>query len=116
MRDFDGQLCGLVTLTQLLAVPASHRDSARLAQVATPVAALTFTTLDEPVTDLRARLSRGGEQIRPLSPAIRHTAGHALVLGPSGELSGLVTPADFARAAQFGARRPATAGTGPGSR
>ena len=102
MRDFDGQLSGLVTLTQLLAVPENRRDAARLSQVATPVAYLAFTTLDEPVTDLRARLPRwrhGG----PDSLAARHTAGHALVLGPSGELAGLLTPADFARAAQSGA-------------
>ena len=39
VRDFNGQLSGLVTLTQLLAVPASHRASTRLSQVATPVAA-----------------------------------------------------------------------------
>ena len=111
VRDFDGQLSGLVTLTQLLAVPVSHRGATRLSQVATPAAALAFTTLDEPLTDLRARLSAV-----PASPAALHTAGHALVLGPSGELAGLLTPADFARAAQFGALRPATAGAGPGPR
>jgi Zn-dependent protease/CBS domain-containing protein len=108
VRDFDGQLSGLVTLTQLLAVPVSHRGTTRLSQVATPVAALAFTSLDEPLTDLRARLS-----MAPASPAALHTAGHALVLGPSGELAGLLTPADFARAAQFGALRLATASPGP---
>ena len=111
VRDFDGQLSGLMTLTQLLAVPADRRGGTRLSQVATPVAYLTFTTLDEPLTELRARVSVG-----PASPAALHTAGHALVLGPSGELAGLLTPADFARAAQFGALRPATAGAGPGPR
>jgi Zn-dependent protease len=109
VRDFDGQLSGLVTLTQLLAVPVSHRGATRLSQVATPAAYLAFTTLDEPLTDLRARLSTA-----PASPAALHTAGHALVLGPSGELAGLLTPADFARAAQFGALRSASAGAGPG--
>jgi Zn-dependent protease len=116
VRDFDGQLSGLVTLTQLLGVPAASREGTRLSQVATPVAYLTFTTLDEPLTDLRARLTRGGEQSRPASPATPHTAGHALVLGPSGELAGLLTPPDFARAAQFGALRSSTAGAGPGPR
>ncbi len=111
VRDFDGQLSGLVTLTQLLAVPVSHRGATRLSQVATPAAHLAFTTLDEPLTDLRARLSAA-----PPSPAALHTAGHALVLGPSGELAGLLTPADFARAAQFGALRSATAGASPGPR
>ena len=111
VRDFDGQLSGLMTLTQLLTVPADRRDGTRLSQVATPVAYLAFTTLDEPLTELRARVNVG-----PASPAALHTAGHALVLGPSGELAGLLTPADFARAAQFGALRSATAGAGPGPR
>jgi len=111
VRDFDGQLSGLVTLTQLLSVPADRRDATRLSQVATPVAYLAFTTLDEPLTDLRARL-----RVRPASPAALHTAGYALVLGPSGELAGLLTPADFARAAQIGGLRLTTAGAGPGPR
>jgi hypothetical protein len=38
------------------------------------------------------------------------------VLGPSGELAGLLTPADFARAAQIGGLRFTTAGAGPGPR
>jgi Zn-dependent protease len=116
VRDFDGQLSGLVTLTQLLSVPADRRDTTRLSQVATPVAYLAFTTLDEPLTDLRARLTRAGGQRRPASPAALHTAGYALVLGPSGELAGLLTPADFARAAQIGGLRLTTAGAGPGPR
>jgi Zn-dependent protease len=116
VRDFDGQLTGLVTLAQLLSVPAGRRDVTRLSQVATPVACLTFTTLDEPLTDLRARLATGGQQ-RPASPAALHTAGYALVLGPSGELAGLLTPADFARAAHHvGGLRFTTAGAGPGPR
>ena len=111
VRDFNGQLSGLVTLTQLLAVPVSRRAGTRLSQVATPVAYLAFTTLDEPQTDLRARLG-----VRPESPAALYTTGHALVLGPSGELAGLLTPADFAQAVQFGALRAATAGAGRGPR
>ena len=111
VRDFDGQLSGLMTLTQLLAVPADRRAATRLSQVATPAAHLAFTTLDEPLTELRARVSVG-----PASPAALHTAGYVLVLGPSGELAGLLTPADFARAAQLGALRSATAGAGPGPR
>ena len=111
VRDFDGQLSGLVTLAQLLAVPENRRSGTRLSQVATPVACLTFTTLDETVTGLRARVA-----VRPGSPAALHTTGHALVLGPSGELAGLVTPADFAEGVQSGAPRSATAGAGGGPR
>jgi hypothetical protein len=92
-------------------VPVSRRAGTRLSQVATPVAYLAFTTLDEPLTDLRARLG-----VRPESPAALYTTGHALVLGPSGELAGLLTPADFAQAVQFGALRAATAGAGRGPR
>ena len=113
VRDFDGQLSGLVTLTQLLAVPENRRGAARLSQVATPVACLTFTTLDEPLTDLRARLAHG-EQSRADSLAALRTTAHALVLGPSGELAGLLTPADFAQAVQFSPLRTATARAGPG--
>ena len=116
VRDFDGQLSGLVTLTQLLSVPADRRDVTRLSQVATPAAYLAFTTLDEPLTVLRARLIGDGGQRRRAGPAALHTAGYALVLGPSGELAGLLTPADFARAAQFGVLRASTAGAGAGSR
>ena len=116
VRDFDGQLAGLVTLTQLLGVPAGRRDVTRLSQVATPAAYLAFTTLDEPLTDLRARLIGADGQRRPASPAALHTAGYALVLGPSGELAGLLTPADFARAAQIGGLRAPTAGAGAGPR
>ena len=113
VRDFDGQLSGLVTLTQLMTVPGNRRGGTRLSQVATPVAYLAFTTLDEPLTDLRARLAHG-ERSRPDSPAVLHIPAHALVLGPSGELAGLLTPADLAQAVQFGALRAATAGAGPG--
>jgi Zn-dependent protease len=116
VRDFDGRLAGLVTLAQLLSVPAGRRDVTRLSQVATPVACLAFTTLDEPLTDLQARLVRGDGQRRPASPAALHTAGYALVLGPSGEPAGLLTPADFARAAQTCGLRFSTAGAGPGPR
>jgi Zn-dependent protease len=97
VRDFDGQLAGLVTLSQLTGVPAGRRAVTRLSQVATPLDHLTFTTLDEPLAGLRARL--GG---RPASPAALPTGGHALVLGPWGELAGVLTPADFARATQLG--------------
>ncbi len=97
---FDGQLAGLVTLSQLAAVPAALRAAARLGHVATPVDHLTFTTLDEPLTELRTRLSA-----RPASPAALHTMGHAIVLGTDGQFAGVLTPADFAWATQAGVLR-----------
>jgi Zn-dependent protease len=107
VRDFDGQLTGLVTRSQLSAVPRGRRAVTRLSQVATPVDHLVFTTPDEPLPALRARLN-----VRPSVPAAMYTTGHVLVLGPDGELAGVLTPADFTRAARFGARRPAPPGPG----
>ncbi len=107
VRDFDGRLTGLITRSQLSAVPRGRRPVTRLSQAATPVDHLVFTTLDEPLTALRARLN-----VRPSSPPARYTAGHVLVLGADGELAGVLTPADFTRAARSGARRPAPPGPG----
>ena len=107
VRDFDGQLTGLVTRSQLSAVPRGRRPVTRLSQAATPLDHLVFTTPDEPLTGLRARLN-----VRPAVPAAMYTAGHVLVLGADGELAGVLTPADFTRAAQLGARRSAPPGPG----
>jgi Zn-dependent protease len=107
VRDFDGQLTGLVTRSQLSAVPRGRRPTTRLSQAATPVDQLIFTTLDEPLPALRARLN-----VRPAVPSALYTAGHVLVLGADGELAGVLTPADFTRAARFGARRGAPPGPG----
>lgn len=104
LHDFDGQPAGLLTLSQLATVPADQRYEVRLRQVATPREHLVTTTPDEPLTSLIGRMSGW-----PSLPAAVHTAGHALVLGPDGELAGVVTPADLARAAQFGALRQRSA-------
>jgi Zn-dependent protease len=98
LRDFDGSPAGLLTLSQLAAVPADHRDAVRLSQVATPLAYVVMTTPNEPLNDLIARLS-----VRPGVPAALHTAGHALVLDADGGVAGVLTPADFVRATQLGA-------------
>ena len=107
VRDFDGKLTGLVTRSQLSAVPRGRRAVTRLSQAATPVDHVVFTTPDEPLPALRARLN-----VRPSIPAAMYTAGHVLVLGADGELAGLLTPADFTQAARFGARRPGPPGPG----
>jgi Zn-dependent protease len=101
VRDFDGQLAGLVTLSQLRAVPAGQRPATRVAQAATRVEHVTVTTPDEPLPELYARLSRR-PAARTATPAALLTAGHALVLGPDGELAGVITPAALARAAMPG--------------
>ena len=90
---------GILTLSQLAAVPPDRRDTVRLSDVATPLAQVITTSLDEPMQHLLGRLS-----VRPASPAL-HTAGHALVLHADGSAVGVLTPADFARASQLGALR-----------
>jgi Zn-dependent protease len=98
LRDVDGGLAGVVTLSQLAAVRADRRDTTRLSDVATPIAQVVTTTPDEPLTGLLARMA-----VRPTILAALHTVGHALVLGDDGALAGILTPADMARARQVGA-------------
>jgi len=98
LRDFDGGLAGILTLGQLAALPAERRETARLSEVATPIAHVVTTTPDEPLSELLARMAA-----RPAIPAARHTVGHALVLGDDGALAGVLTPAHIARASQLGA-------------
>jgi|SRR5450755_3765441 Zn-dependent protease len=101
--DIDGRPAGLLTLSQLAAVPADRHDSVRLRDIATPLAHVVTTSADEPVADLLGRLS-----VWPRIPAAVHTAGHALVLRPDRLLAGVLTPADLARAAQLGKLRQRT--------
>jgi Zn-dependent protease len=102
LRDVDGKLTGIVTLSQLAALPAGHRDTTRVSDVATPIAHIVITTPDEPLGDLLARMAR-----RPASPAELHTIGHALVLRDDGTLAALLSPADIARAALLRGAPPA---------
>ena len=98
LRDFDGGLAGILTLGQLAALPAERRETARLSEIATPIAHVVTTTPDEPLSELLARMAA-----RPAIPAARHTVGHALVLGDDGALAGVLTPGHIARASQLGA-------------
>lgn len=102
LTDFDGRPSGLLTLSQLAAVPADRQDDVRLRDIATPIAQVATTTADEPLTALMQRLS-----VWPRIPAAVHTAGHALVLGPDAALVGVLTPADLARASQLAPLRRA---------
>jgi Zn-dependent protease len=97
LRDFEGHAAGLLTLSQLALVPADRWDQLRLTDVATPVAQVVTTTLDEPMGQLLVRLS-----VRPATPAALHTAGHALVITDGGGAAGVLTPDDFRRAGQLG--------------
>lgn len=97
VRDWSGRAAGVLTLTQLAAVPAGRRDSLRVSEVATPAEDVVTATLDEPMGQLATRLG-----IRPATPAALHTAGHVLVIEGDGTVAGVLTPADFARASQLG--------------
>lgn len=105
LRDFDGSAAGLLTLTQLAAVPPERRRVLRLSDIGTPLRDLVTTTLDEQLSQLLGRLS-----VPPRTPAALHTSGHALVLDEDGQPAGVLTPADFARASQLGALQPQQSG------
>jgi Zn-dependent protease len=83
LRTFDGQPAGVVTAAALYAVPADRRHIVRAGDVAIPVSALVLLAPDQLVTDLAGRLANG-----------RTVA--AVVDG--GQLLGLITAADLARA------------------
>jgi Zn-dependent protease len=85
LRSFDGRPAGVVTTAALYAVPADRRHIVRAGDVAIPMSALVMVGPDQPVTDLAARLA-GGRTVA------------AVVAG--GQLLGLITAADLARAAQ----------------
>jgi Zn-dependent protease len=91
LRSFDGHPAGVVTAAALAAVPADRRHIVRAGDVAIPVAALVMVAPDQPVTDLPARLAAG----RTVAAVVA-----------DGQLLGLITPADLARAAA-GGRLPA---------
>ena len=80
----DGQIAGLITLSQLRAVDREGRRTAQVADVAVPLSDIPTATPDEPVTRLLEQLSAPG-------------GGRALVF-EAGELVGVVTPTDVARA------------------
>jgi Zn-dependent protease len=85
LRTFDGQPAGVVTAAALYAVPADRRHIVRAGDVAIPPSALVMLAPDQPVTDLAARLANG-----------RTVA----VVVTGGQLVGLITAADLARATQ----------------
>jgi Zn-dependent protease len=87
LRSFDGHPAGVVTAAALAAVPPDRRHIVRAGDVAIGVPALVLVAPDQPVTDLPARLAAG-----------RTVA--AVVAG--GQLLGLITPADLARASAGG--------------
>jgi CBS domain-containing protein len=94
LRSFDGRPAGVVTAAALYAVPHDRRHIVRAGDVAIPMSALVLVGPDEPVADLATRLA-GGRTVA------------AVVSG--GQLLGLITAADLARAAGQGERPRAVA-------
>jgi Zn-dependent protease len=90
LRSFDGGPAGVVTTAALESVPPDRRHLVRAGDVAIPMGELLLVAPDEPVTGLAARLA-GGRSVA------------AVVAG--GQLLGLITPADLARAAAGGHAR-----------
>jgi Zn-dependent protease len=91
LRSFDGQPAGVVTVAALESVPPSQRHVVRAGDVAVPAWAVAVTRPDEPISRLVARL-RGGSGIA------------VVVVG--GELVGVVTRDDIARAVGRGLGPP----------
>jgi CBS domain-containing protein len=87
LRSWDGQPAGVVTIAALEAVPPDKRHLVRAGEVAVPPWAVAVAHPDERVTGLLQRL-RGG-------------AGIAVVVA-GGELVGVVTKAEIARATGSG--------------
>jgi Zn-dependent protease len=94
LRSFDGSPAGVVTAAALYAVPHDRRHIVRAGDVAIPMSALLVVAPDQPVGDLAARLA-GGRTVA------------AVVAG--GQLLGIITADDLARAAAQGERPRAVA-------
>jgi Zn-dependent protease len=87
LRGFDGQPAGVVTVAALESVPPSQRHLVRAGEVAVPAWAVAVARPDEPASGLLGRLHGG--------------SGVAVVVA-GGELVGVVTQAQVARAVAGG--------------
>ncbi len=101
--DLDGRLAGLATLQDIRAVPADRRWWTRLGDIATPPERVTTADPDEPLADLVARIG----------PDVRC---RAVVVNDRGQVIGVVSPSDLARAAILADLRTATPGGQPPAR
>lgn len=86
VEGFDGHTIGLVTLAQLRSVAPSERATVRISDVSIPLAEVPTAAPDTPLVSLLERLSGA-------------TGGRALVFD-AGELVGIITPTDVARAVE----------------
>ncbi len=83
VKDHDGSIVGLVSLTQLRRVAPGARVATTVGEIAVPLRDVTVATPDEPVTTLLERL------------ASNHA--HRALVVETGRVVGIVTAADLSR-------------------
>jgi len=91
LRDFQGELSGLVTLGAVKRVPSDRRGAVRVREVAVPLAEVPRLSPDTPLEEASGQLS-------PLS------GGRALVFVDD-DLVGILSPSDLSRAIERGPLR-----------
>jgi Zn-dependent protease len=89
----DGSLLGLLTLARIRTFPAADRATTHAVQLASPLAEVTTAAPDEPLLDAMRRL--------------HDVAGNRMLVMSAGELVGIVSPTDIARAVQVAEMSPA---------
>ncbi len=85
LLDDSGRLQGLVTLSRIRSIPIDRRTATPLREAACPPSEIPLAKPDDPLSTLLARLNGCAD-------------GRTLVLA-DGELVGIVSPSDIARAA-----------------
>ncbi len=91
VQSFDGELVGLVTLNRLKEVPTDRRSTVRVMDVACALDRVPIARSDEMLLDLVTRMSGCAD-------------GRAVVID-DGQLVGIVSPTDVARALEVAALR-----------
>jgi CBS domain-containing protein len=88
LTDPTGRLIGLVTLNRVRSVPAEHRASIRLTEIACRPDEVPTARPDEPLADLLPRMAGCAD-------------GRAIVTAGNGAVVGIVSPSDVSRAVQL---------------
>lgn len=85
VRNFDGQLTGLVTLAQVKQVTPEQRPQVQVRDIAVPLKDVATARPDEPLVELLQRLDQPGQRVLVMT---------------DGRLVGIVSPRDIAHAVQ----------------